>query len=187
MPATPVQLPPACNPEGETDKFLARHKAKVAKGFSFTRMGSLEETTELAYWLYVYRKDNEAMEIGRLIDGAVFSGNFNLWSPIERNLALYARLLGAAGQAGEAARVVAKMQAAGFVDTRLSGSLLSDREIAEAVADGDKTGERDWRLSQVGELCFMLALGGSHKYPSGKIETMVEEQLAALRKIQKIA
>ncbi len=179
------EIPASFDPDREEIKYLKALKRKAAKSFSFTRMEALFKMKELAYALYAFRRTGECLEVCQTAARVEFSGNFNLWSPVETTLALYARMLKEKGETTAADTVMARVRKAGFVNARLMGELLKDKEIREAIADGSITDERDWRLRQLSELCFMKELGGSAEYPVDRIETLFQENLAALRELLK--
>ncbi len=186
MPKEAIQLPGAYDAESEKDKFLQRLKKKAAKSFSFTSMKGLFDSHDLAWFLYIYGRVDECLEVCTLMAQVQFTGNFNYWSPVETTLALAARIYRERGEDNKADTAMDLVRAAGFVPSRLSGELLSDREIQECVKDGDKTGERDFRMGQLSELCFIQSLGGSAQYPVEKIEALIQEQWTALRTLLKI-
>jgi hypothetical protein len=182
-----IELPSAFDAENEQIKFLQGLKKKAAKSFSLTRMDSLYATHALAYALYVFGRVDECIEVCVTAARVEFSGNFNIWSPVETTLALYARILGEKGDKGVANAVMERVRSAGFKETRLDGLLLKDKEIKDAVAEGSKTDERDWRMNQMSELCFMKELGGSQACPVDAIEKLFMENLTALRALLKVA
>lgn len=182
-----IELPGAFNAETEQIKFLQGLKKKAAKNFSFTRMDALFTTHDLAYALYVFGRADECIEVCVTAARVEFNGNFNIWSPVETTLALYARVMGERNDKDKAKAAMDRVRAAGFVEARLAGELLSDREIQDAMNEGDKTGERDWRLGRMSELCFMKELGGSSAFPVDKIDKLFMENLAALRTLLKVA
>ena len=181
-----LTLPSAYDAEREENKLLQRLKKKAAKSFSFTRMSGLYDSHDLARHLYLSGRTDEALEVCELLAQVEFSGNFNVWSPVETTLALYARILKERGRASDAVKVMDRVRAAGFVEARLSGDLLSDDEIRSAAAEGDRTSEAGYRCAQLSELCFMKELGGSRKKTPEKIEALIQENLAALKTLLKI-
>lgn len=181
-----IELPGAFGAENEQIKFLQGVKKKAAKSFSLTRMDSLYKTHDLAYALYIFGRVDECVEVCVTAARVEFSGNFNIWSPVETTLALYARILGEKGDKGGSTAVMERVRAAGFVEGRLTGLLLKDKEMQDAINEGSKTDERDWRMCQMSELCFMKELGGSQAYPVDAIEKLFMENLTALRALLKV-
>jgi hypothetical protein len=176
-----VQLPAVFDPDRETDKFLTRIKKKAFKSFRWTSAQCLQNGDELAYWLYVFGRDEEALGVCRFLGQYQFAGNFSLWSPIERLLALQARLLQQRGEKDAATACVQRIRDAGFVASRLDGTLLHDEDVARAIQNADKTSERNWRLVNLGEQCFLLALGGAQRLPAGNGERQLQDNLTGLR------
>ena len=180
-----MTLPPVFDSDGEPVKFMARVKNRAAKNFRWTSMRPLENAMYLAYWSYVFDRNEDALQVCEFLSLFQFSGNYNLWTWIEHSLALEARLLRSSNKHQEAADCVARIRAAGFVETRLDGSLLTgkDRNINDAVADGNKTRERDWRVLLMIELCVLIELGGSQQLPIGQLEYRLQENLVQLQRL----
>jgi hypothetical protein len=179
-------LPRAFDPDQERDKFLIRFKKRAVKNFKLTKASSLENATHLAYWLFVFARDDEAMEVCRFVGRYQFQGNFNLWSWVETALALESRLARQAGEDQESAGCVQRMRAAGVVQRRLEGNLLDGPGghldcIRGATAAGDKSSILGWSLRALMELCFLIELGGSASWPVDRLEKEFQEVLSSLR------
>lgn len=181
-----MELPGPFHWENEENRYLQGLKKKAAKNFSLTRMDALYHTHDLAFALYVFGRGDECVQVCETAARVEFSGNFNLWSPVETTLALYARLMGERGEKEKAKAALDRVRTAGFTENRLGGLLLKDKEIQDAQDEGNKTDERDWRLGQFSELCFMKELGGSRAYLVDRIEKLIQENLAALRRLLKV-
>jgi hypothetical protein len=183
-----VSLPQAFEAQRETIPFLARAKNRASKDFSWKRWRSLEEACDLAYWLHVFQKDSEALQVCRFVGQYEFRGDFNFWSPVELALALASELASAEGKREEAEECAKRMLKAGVVRERLEGNLLDGPKghldlIQTATQEGDKKSEQEWRLRALQEICFIMALGGSAKYALEKLRRLYEEDLAQLRKL----
>ncbi len=178
-------LPAPFDPAMEADRFLAAAKKRAAAKFSWRKQASLDHAMRLAYWLYVYGREDEALEVCRFLGTFEFAGNFNLWSSIEFVLALQSRLARQAGRGGEAAGCVGRIRAAGFVTPRLQGSLLDDMltQASRAAAERDRTGERDWSLNALLELCVLIELGGSTARPAAALEREFQRLVSRLREL----
>jgi hypothetical protein len=179
-------LPRAFDADQERDKFLIRFKKRAAKNFKLTRAGSLENATHLAYWLFAFARDAEALEVCRFIGRYQFQGNFNLWSWVETALALESRLASQGGEEQESAECVRRMRAAGVVQRRLDGGLLDGPGghldcIRGATAAGDKSSVLGWSLRALMELCFLIELGGSTDWPVDRLEKEFQEVWSSLR------
>lgn len=176
-------VPSAFDYASEANKFLARVKKKAATKFAFTRQSSLVAACDLAFWLYVHRRDEEAAKVCRFVAQTEFTGNFNLWSWVEIVLSLNVRLV---SSSAEKRALVNRIKEAGFEESRLAGSLLSGKDgyracIEQSVKDGETTFERDWRMVALKELSFIIALGGSKKLPVSKAEAEFQTHLRALQ------
>jgi hypothetical protein len=178
-----MQHPKAFDSQHEPVKFLARMKSRAANNFKWTVSRSLEDAMYLAYWCHVFGRDEEALEVCEFLSAFEFAGNYNLWSWIEGSLALHARLLRGRDDPKAAVACTQRIRAAGFVEGRLSGSLLNNyqRNIGAAVNEQDKPRERDWRAVLAKELCTIIELGGSQTLPVQKAELMYQENLAHLQ------
>jgi hypothetical protein len=183
--AEAVSLPPVFDSNKEADKFLAGIKKRASTKFSWKKQASLESAMRLAYWLFVFGKEGEALEVCRFMGTYEFSGNFNLWSWVEFTLALQSRIVRQRGQDDESAQCLRRIRSAGFVEARLAGSLLDDRfvQIDKAVVAKDKTGEREWSLTALLELCVLTELGGSDTRPAAALEQDFQRIAARLRAI----
>ena len=189
--ADPLSVPVAFDPERESLPFLARVKKKAATKFRMSSAACRQNAAALAYWLLLFHREQEAEEVCRFLGTAEFTGNFSSWGPVEEALTLQARLARAAGRPEEAAECVKQITAAGYSSNRLEGGLLTGRggrreRIQEAVAQKDKTAEREWRLRALTELCFMIELGGSKQYPVEALEEEFRQNLDALRALIKV-
>jgi len=82
----------------EPHPHLAKIKPGVAKRFSLTRMEPLFEAVDFAWYLVALGREREARSlVDDIAAGAVFSGNYNTWSPAANAIALAARLARLAG------------------------------------------------------------------------------------------
>ena len=182
-------LPDAFDPDREKDKFLAASKQRASTKFSRKKAASLENSMHLAYWLFVFGKEDETLEVCRFLGTYEFAGNFNLWSWIEHTLALQSRIVRQRGQHDESAECLKRIRAAGFVESRLTGSLLNNKldRIKSLAAEKDKTGERDWSMLALLELCVLIELGGSKTLPIATLEQEFQQIVARLRTILKVS
>ena len=178
-------LPAVFNSQGEPVKFMARMKDRAAKNFRWTAKRPLEDAMYLAYWSYVFGRNDDALQVCEFLSQFQFSGDYNLWTWIEASLALEARLLRTFGRQQKAAECVARIRATGFVEARLDGVLLSgkERNIGYAVSDGDKIRERNWRAIMMTELCVVIELGGSQELPVQRLEVMFQENVLRLQEL----
>jgi hypothetical protein len=173
---------------------VARLATSLAKNFKPTASDPLERAKNLAYLLYVHKQPGLCLQVCQLLNDIAFKGNYNLWTWVELTLALEWKLRMDTGQQ-ELAQACAnairatcqigseteQLRKAATLEYRLTGSLLRDAEIAKAQQSGDKTGEKNWRMLQLGELLFIEALGGSGALPVSELKQQFAFNLAKLR------
>jgi hypothetical protein len=173
---------------------VARLANSLAKNFKSTASDPLERAKNLAYLLYVQEQPALCLQVCQLLSDITFKGNYNLWTWIELTLALEWKLRADAGQQ-ELAQACAntirdtyqtgseteQVQKIATLERRLMGSLLYDTEIANAQQSGDKIGEKNWLMLQLGALLFIEALGGSNALPASALEQQFALNLAKLR------
>jgi hypothetical protein len=177
-------LPPVFDPATEKIKVLASAKAPLFKKFTWTKSQSLFDAVRLAQLLLLFDKEEEALEVCRTLERLEFSGNFNLWSAVEKALALHARILRKRGKSKEADACIKRIRDAGFNEERLEGTMLDrNGDIPDAIKDGDKTSERRARLIYGSELVFIIELGGSKARPVEGLEKDLEANDLELRKL----
>ncbi len=178
-------LPSAFSSQDEPVKFMARIKARASKDFRWTTKRSLEDAMYLAYWSYVFGRNDDALQVCEFLSHLQFSGDYNLWTWIELSLALEARLLRTGNRQQEAAECIARIWAAGFVEERLAGLLLNSKErnINRSVSDDDKTRERNWRALLMLELCIIRELGGSEELPVQRLDDSFQANFSRLQEL----
>lgn len=181
-------LPPAFLDEAEPHKFLSRLKKRASKNFKLTKSSSLENAFVLAYWLYVFGRDDEALEVCRFLGQVEFAGNFNIWSWVEKTLALQSRIVRLRGNKEESRRCVERIETACVVEARLKGSLLDGENgrrdcVRLATESGDKTDERDCRHLLLSELTYVIEVGRPSWMAVRKLENEYSENLVRLREI----
>lgn len=178
-------LPAAFDATNDSNKFLIRIKRKASKDFSWTREVSFLATQKLAYWLYVFGNEAEALEVCQFLGQFQFAGTHYLWRWVMSTLVLESRILRLAGKKAEALKCVERVKSADFIEERLSGLLVHGqlKSVDEAIAEKSKTDEREWSLIAFSELCFMNELGGSETWPPAKIEQKMQDLLGRLREI----
>ncbi len=173
---------------------VARLATSLAKNFKPTASNPLERAKNLAYLLYVHEHPDLCLQVCQLLNDITFKGNYNLWTWVELTLALEWKLrmnigqqvlaqacvnaIRATYQIGSETEQSQKIATLGY---RLTGSLLRDAEIAKAQQSGDKMGEKNWRMLQLGEIMFTEALGGSSTLPVSELEQQFAVNLAKQR------
>ena len=184
MPEMDWPIPDAFNPEDETKKVLAQAKAKLSKGFKWSKAQCLYDASALAVLLHVFDRDDVALEVCRGLGRIPFDGTFSLWSAVETALTLQARVLRRRGDEAGAAECLRRVREAGFVPKRLEGGLLDPNDtVKESVKDGRKKSEQAGRLILAKELAFIIELGGSEKWPVDHTEQEWQENIARPREL----
>lgn len=183
-----VILPDVFNEQLESITLLKRIKKKVSNKFSFKRPTSLNEAETLAQWLYVFRKDEEALTVCKFLSQVEFTGNYSIWSVIERSLALESRLLRTKGQQQQSATCIKTINKVGFVQERIFGGLYErqSENVQYAIERKDLPGEKGWRIILLSELCFAIELRLSANSPIDELESKYQENLQTLRNITKV-
>jgi hypothetical protein len=187
-------------PEAEGVPRLRQMKTSALRKLSLTRLESLQRLDELACWLYLYGRDEEALAVGRSLLVYPFDGDFTRYGPVEATLSRTAWLARERGDAALAeacgAHVLAvygpraewsdAMQAA--TERRLGGWQVKWQEgnVEAAIAEGWSAGEIAYRAGQLGELAFLALWGGSEAWPMQRIRQRFEEQTDRLRRLRKI-
>ena len=168
--------------------FLIRAKKKAIKNFSWKSSVSLQNVSSLAYWLYVFDRENEALEICDFLSKFQFAGDFNLWTWIEHSLALQSRLYRNKGKLNESQNCINRILSAGFVKTRLDGLFVEDREnnIKYSTEENDVRAIRELTFLLMIELCILIELGGLLKLQVNVLEKKFSATVHKLRKILKI-
>ena len=168
---------------------MARIKRRAAKDFRWTRAVCLQSVMFLAYWLHVFGRNDEALEVCRFLAQAEFTGNYHLWGSVEWALALQARLLRHQGLPDEAAKCVDRIRSTGFLETRLDGGILQkyERDVQAALDDATSTSkprEQGWRILSLAETCILIELGGSSILPVTALE---ERHFANVQRLREMA
>lgn len=176
-------VPSMLDASREANPILARLMKRVAKDFGWTRQGSLWGVAEVAYLLHVLGRDDDALEAARFLGQYQFAGNKNLWSAVEAALALAARMERERGREDEAVECVRRIRQAGFGVNRLDGISLRyhARAVKLYVKAADVKGELAARVRLAQELCCLIELGGSKKYPVQELERTFRENADRLR------
>ena len=189
-----MNLPDAFDAQAESVGFLVRAKQRATQSFSFTKSSAMQNASDLAYWLGVFGRDDEALDVCEFLGEAEFTGRFDLWGAVEESLALQSRILRHRRKKGQAAKCLERIREVGFAPMRLKGGLLIGEDGTAGFLDqvqcsleaGSQTGAREWRLMAIKELCWMIELGGSKKWSVQKAEEELQSQLAELRSGLKI-
>ncbi len=187
-------------PEREAVPRLKQAKTSTLRKFSLTRLESLQQLDELACWLYLYGREDEALAVGQSVLVYPFDGNFTRYGPVETNLARTAWLARDRGDAALAGACDAHILAVygpraawsdgigAAMENRLGGCQVEwlERNVEHAIAEGWVAGEIHYHAAQLGELAFLALWGGTEAWPMGRIRQRFEEQTKHLRRLRKI-
>lgn len=160
---------------------------KVLKKMSFKSSKDLDNMKDLCYWLYIYGYTEQLAQLYPTIFALSFSGNWNIWTPVELIYALIYYSSQNGNTENHAVISLEKiMQAENDeinIKRRCNGSLLETREnnVRESIQSGNKTDIRESLYAEMRELVLVYSLGGSEKYPLEKIKIRVEEIIGILR------
>jgi hypothetical protein len=130
--------PPSHLTAPEPHPFIAKRKAALAKKFSVKRMDGLFDYVDIAWLVLAAGREEEARAMADWLgETVVFDGNFNVWTPVSRAIALSARLRRLANQ---------------------SPSPWVDKLVAhQALAEMDREGLEAWVARKTGRLAAALA------------------------------
>jgi hypothetical protein len=140
MPAIESKLPEALQSVNESHKFLRSYKKTWEKRYKHTRMESIFEGVDLAHYLVALDRTPEAVALLHyLVDNQVFTGNYNIWTPVGYGIILMSRLLRLSGdREGHAAylqRIRCSTFRADYRDGDLDECLESHRRCLEGVGE----------------------------------------------------
>ncbi|GAA4567376.1 DUF6707 family protein [Planotetraspora kaengkrachanensis] len=185
------QLSLALAPDHEIVPFLKRTKVSTLKKLSLTRRESLQRLEELASWLHVYDRDDEAQAVGRALLVFPFQGDYTQYGPVESVLALTAWL---AEQSDAELADTCRAHIVGAYGRRED---WSDRRRS-AMANRLGGWQVEWQernranhdlnyaLAQLGELAFLAIWSGSGTWPMARIRQEFADKTAHLRRLKKI-
>jgi hypothetical protein len=176
-------------------KKIDKLAASLAKSFKPTVASSLEKVNDLAFWLFVYEKNELSLRACRLLSVVPFNDNYNLWTWIETALALESKLLRLANDQAEAEQCLSKIRAPFMIGDemhqaiksraltrRLSGELLQDDAITQAQDEGELDVANEYRFAHLKELVYIQALGGSDQLSVADIEDGIQATVRELIK-----
>lgn len=154
---------------------------KILKKMSFKSSKDLTNLKELCYWLYIYGYTSELKNLYSIIFPLSFTGNWDIWVPIESILALIYYISSKEKNTQSDADVALnKIMHAQTNDVdiikRCDGSLLEEYEykVQHYTTIGKKAFLKNWLCYEMEELLLIYALGGSDKYSLTSIEKRVE-------------
>lgn len=155
---------------------------KILKKMSFKSSKDLSNLKDLCYWLYIYGYTTELKKIYSIIFSLSFSGNWDIWVPIESIFALiYYMTSKNIDTQSDAQVALGKIMQAQINKTdiiqRCNGSLLKEFEdkVQQYTIMGKKTVLINWLCYEMEELLLIYTLGGSDKYPLNNIDERVSD------------
>lgn len=190
-PAAPVDVP-AVLVSDDGNKYLGRAKAALAKKWSLTRVESLADASDIAWFLLALGRADEARELADHVSeraGAV--SDPAAWLPVSLAMALGARLARLAGDEPRRAALVARMAARPAVPAQPPAALV--KAIAEAdkdVRSAEVDPSQKWACQGFARGCARasyfreLAAGGPYADGALDVEALertISEGLAGLR------
>lgn len=154
---------------------------KLEKKFSVNSFDSLGNLQELAYWLFVFSKDDLSEQVCDIIETEHFKGNIELWSPIEYIKSLKCKFLLKKGKVEETKTIadeiaIVNKNSKGFI-RRLNGSLLPTEEINCALKENNVKRVINYTFSQIPDLVLIEIMGGSEKIPKEKAQEMINNSI----------
>lgn len=163
---------------------------KLSKKFNTDNPEILENICKLAYILYIYRDNNSAKTVIDLIKNKPFEGSFDKWTWVDMALALNCRMNNGSSRDSYKNTINHVLESGNDLQKKvnrknfnrfMNGETLDYEDIEEAVNDGDKNIEWDYRLAQLMTLVKLKELGGSDVFPEAKAENEIQENLTILR------
>jgi hypothetical protein len=152
----------------------------LLKNFSLNSKNDLESLKNLAFWLYIYNKKEDSIEICSIVKDYEFNNNFDLWTWIEYITALYSRLLREFNDI-ESSKIYSDKILQTYANDKkllnrlLSGKGLYDEKIQLYEAENDIKNANIWRFLQFNKLCLIRELGGSDILPIDILEHKMME------------
>ena len=153
---------------------------KLSKKFSVNSFNNLGDLQELAYWLFVFSKNELSEQVCNVIAKEQFK-NVTLWAPVEYVKSLKCKFLLEKGKIEEAKTIIDEITAVnknsnGFI-RRLNGSLLPINEINSALEDNDVKMAVSYTFSQISDLVFIKIMGGSETISKEKAQEMIDNSI----------
>lgn len=180
-----VELPPEMDPESEPVKYLAQIKRRASKNFKWTRKHSLEEGVDLAFFLLVWGRIEEALSVATFLAQKPFTGH-EIWYLTETANILAARIHRERGDAATAARFLKRIHEVGYVETRLDETTFERARDSIEGNRGYMKGQIAWRRILCQELMFAIEMLRESGRPNAQYERELEQLLSQLRQDLKV-
>lgn len=178
-------------------KSIRRTAKALAQNYKPSITKQLKSARDLAYELYFVGEEKAALSVTSLLGVEEFARDFNLWTPIQGALSLEAHLLRRAGESD--VRVATKLRSVVEFDWGddlknsvnrktharvMDGALLNSAKIARAREDGDASRELALRETELSQLFFMRAMGGSVAKPLAWLDSEISQNEAETRRLR---
>lgn len=176
--------------KNDNEPLLQKMLSNLSKNPNLDNPDVLKLASDTSFLLYFCGKREESLKLAGLLGDIPFTGNFDLWSPIEMALVLYSRISREKSNIQDAENATEKIKTviqAGNEDQvrirqkafrrRMNGALLYYDEIKKAETAQNIKGLVRWYFAQFRQLCFMNELGGSETFTIERIEKeLIEAQ-----------
>ena len=187
-----ITLPEVFNETAEDQKFLVRVKRRAANDFKWTHKRSLQDVVFVSYWLYIFDRVEEALEISQFLAQAQFDGNLDRWIWIQSSLILKSRILKTQGLVQEANDCLDRVRSIGDNAYRFDGYVLRlhERDVNNALdlatrvsVHLGKLEETTGRLMTVMELFFLIELETTSNLSVPLLEEKLADNLKRLKSL----
>mgnify|MGYP000762146620 CR=1 FL=1 len=84
----PIDFSIVFSTENEQNSFLLKKKKSILKDFSFTKEREVDKVYSLAFWLHVYGRDEDAVNVCDFLLQKDFDGDNSIWYHIEHAIGL---------------------------------------------------------------------------------------------------
>lgn len=169
--------------------------SKLSKETNIYSSSSLANLTNLAYWLYIIPNDvNRALSLCDMIKEIKFDGNYNKWTWIEALSQLGAFINEELGNDTEVNFYKQKigLPLVGLEDNKLEFHLriinrklndveLYNKEIANAILNGDMEGELEYRKGQIWKYMYIYVVGRSEVYSNDELLVKINSNIDIIR------
>ncbi|EMY33175.1 hypothetical protein D477_016285 [Arthrobacter crystallopoietes BAB-32] len=179
------------------DVDIQRIAARLSRGLNTKSGSNLQDVRDLAHRLFIHAADEEsALAVCRLITDLPFDGNFGRWKSIQSALAMAAYINHEAGDTEESERLAKALRAPDEVEEadplrakmnaivlqrQLNEPNLFDKEIHRALAAGDRSSEREWRVERLAVLMYLRTHGGSETLEAAELDRRIANELVSVR------
>lgn len=175
-----VELPPEMDPESESVKYLAQIKKRASKNFKWSRKASLEEGSDLAFFLFVWGRTDEALAVAEFLAQKPFTGH-DTWYLTEMVNVLAAHIHRKRGEAAKAAPFLKRIHEVGYIDTRLDDNSFDQARGSIEGNSGYLKSQIAWRSILCTRLMFSIEMLHDQGRSNPDFERELEQTLDQLR------